>query len=178
MIATILTGRLGGILIDNVVIETFRFLSGSGQGDSPSPLLFVIGMEPLIIKIDYDSSLTDASFMVNNRPLKANRSEAYADDLNNVLKFSRDNLLRLKSIFDDFQKVSSLQINEEKTVIIPLCNSPEMEDFVRKHTKFKIDRKFKLLGFNIDANLNNLESNFDIVIHRIENIISFWKNST
>ena len=54
MITTILNRRLGGILIDNVVMDTFQFLSGSGQGDPPSPLLFIIGIEPLLIKIEYD----------------------------------------------------------------------------------------------------------------------------
>ena len=133
-IKTILTGRRGGILIDNIVTSTFEFLSGSGQGDPPSPLLFIIGIEILLIRIMLDKSLDDA----NIAPGNITCSEVYADDITHILKFSIKNIIVLQDIHHQFKLLSSLEINERKTVVVPLCQKPEIEQYLERNNNFTL----------------------------------------
>ena len=54
ILKTILTGRVGGFLTKEGLTAFFDFLCGSGQGDSESATLFILGIEILLIKLYLD----------------------------------------------------------------------------------------------------------------------------
>ena len=60
IIQTMLTGRKGFIMLEDGLCPFFNFYSGSGQGDPPSPLLFNICIEILLLKIELSQNIEDA----------------------------------------------------------------------------------------------------------------------
>ena len=174
LIRTLLTGRRGGILIDKLISETFLFESGSGQGDPPSPLLFNLGVEIVLIKTKLDPVLIEPSSPLIPIEHKPERNEAYADDITIFLKFCMQNIDRIRYIFKEFQKLSALAINENKCVIIPLVDNLDVIEYIRNSTSFLISYNFRLLGFEIDRKLEKLDVNFDNIIQKLKNIIKFW----
>ena len=177
MIKTILTGRRGGVLIDGKCHTTFQFLSGSGQGDPPSPILFIIGLALIHFKFNQDHVLEKINLNLPP-PLEAgNLADAYADDFTAGIPATRHNITRLLGIFEKFKGISGLSLNVKKSIVVPLGAAKANLDFlnyIRNETEFLLEDNFKLLGFQIDNNLSLLDQNFLNAHRKILNIAQFW----
>lgn len=174
MIKTILTGRRGGIICDGGIGPSFFFKSGSGQGDGPSPLIFNISLEPLLIKIESDKRFDRLIIPYDNVAICPPLAYAYADDLLNLLKATIRNVSIIDSIYDEFRKLSGLTINKQKSSICPINASNVFLDHINNNTSFQVVREFTILGFRLNDNMSNLNVNFDAVIEKIKSIINFW----
>ena len=108
IIKTIITGRVGNILIDNIPNSAFDFLSGTGQGDPPSPLLFIICLEILLIRLIVDVNVEKVTIESNQTVHNLGIGQAYADDLSPILKNNIRNLNHVTEIFEEFYNLSGL----------------------------------------------------------------------
>ena len=177
ILMTILTGRVGGILTKEGLTTLFDFLCGSGQGDSASATLFILGIEILLIKLFLDPALKkvivpNISHRHGSETLGVN---AYADDITEMILGSSENLIHLKNIFSFFSRLSGLELNVDKTTVIPVAAS-NTQDFKQeiRNIGFDCDESFTVLGFKIDNKLSRLHENVDNIKFKMSNISNFW----
>ncbi len=76
----------------------------------------------------------------------------------------------LKKILTDFAIFSGLKCNADKTVLMQVGNKiPVSQEIL--DLGFTFDKKIKILGMEIDADLNELDNNFENVIMSIK---KYW----
>ena len=101
------------------IITFFEILCGVAQGDSPSGLIFILALEPLLWKLALDLGVIHTVFEngshVNN--------SSYADDVSILINGEPENLVNVKTILDNFGKLSGLIIKVEKTQVLPIKNT-------------------------------------------------------
>ena len=177
ILKTILTGRVGRILTKEGLTALFDFLCGSGQGDSASATLFILGIEILLIKLFLDPSLKkvivpNPSYRHGSETLGVN---AYADDITEMILGTSENLSYLKNIFSFFSRLSGLELNVDKTTVIPVAAS-NTQDFKQPilDIGFDCDDSFTVLGFKIYNKLSKLHENVDNIKYKMSNISNFW----
>jgi hypothetical protein len=175
MIKTILSGKHASILFDRASLgPSFPVTRGSGQGDPPSPPLFNLALEPLLLKIKYSRNFIPATLTTNFISIKISKIFAYADDIQSLGKLTLDNLKSIEHIFDEFAKLSGLTLNKMKTEVLIINPTQELRSMVANNFSFKLVDSIKTLGFTIDPSLTNLNCNFDQMISKMQNIIKFW----
>ena len=72
-----------------------------------------------------------------------------------VIEETEKNLMMMKRIFEDFAALSGLEINEGKTKVIRIGDKLDNKIPLTNKVKFKYETTFKLLGVNINININN-----------------------
>ena len=128
--------------------EKIALQQGVPQGDILSPLIFNIVVEMLLLKVGFSDSLEGVFF-----PIGESRVEAYADDTTIGIKRDEPNLRALIKIINDFQRLSGLAANLDKTHVIPVgpIDDPSIE--LCADLKLHWTSSFCLLGFIIDNKL-------------------------
>ena len=91
----------------------FRVTSGVKQGCPFSPLAFVIAADLLLRRL--------------HRLLPRNVSKAYADDLAHITKDLVADVPILEQLFMDYARISGLELNLRKSVIVPLWPTQKMQ---------------------------------------------------
>jgi hypothetical protein len=99
--------------------------------------------------------------------------ESFADDANVIAKQKASCLIRLKTILDDFYRISGLRCNVEKMSIMFIGPIDQNEVKSIKDLGFKIVTKLKCLGTTF-ANNEALNSNYDSVINKMRQIAGDW----
>ena len=105
---------------DGIMIWLFGVYAGVLQGCPLSGSLFALSVDPLLRYID--ATLSPPELV-----------RAFADDIATALA-SLQSLFTIHGIFVEFSKVSALQLNDVKCVIIPLSSSSA--EVKRKHSAF------------------------------------------
>ena len=155
MCKTILTGRVGTIIFKQKSSTSFNFMCGSGQGDAVSATFFNLKENNLIERIAINKPLTNRT---NTEEKLLHTS--YADDLTEFIHATRENLNTFKIIFNRFSLLSGLQLNLEKTTVIPIAAADNIT--FRMHVLdlgFGLENEFTVLGFKIDNKLIHLREN-------------------
>jgi len=167
--------------------RTFGLKRGTAQGDCPSPTLFIFLQQILLFKLELDPQVSSIFpgiqlpiFPVEQNNLKfahesnreTNKTECFADDTSLTTVNDRANLSRVKNILMDFEKISGLKCNVEKTNLMPI-NGQVDED--TRALGFKIVDKVTLLGIEIDRDLAFFETVHDLTIQKVARISSFWQ---
>ena len=138
------------------------------QGDIASPYIFIIVLEILLLRIKHDKNLT---FLKFNEPgfddmdggnLKINPLQCFADDMTAIMEETKENLIRMKEIFEAFRNLSGLEINEGKTKIIRIGERHNDIIPLTNKVKFAYAKEFNFLGVIIDNKLKQLPNNFEI----------------
>ena len=115
LISNYLSGGKATINLENGSFTNFFDINkGIGQGLSLSVLIFILSIEPLLLKINNSNTLSPIELQDWD---VTDRSEAFADDLT---VFTNDNLQEIKNleqIINDFGMISSLTLNKAKTSI-------------------------------------------------------------
>jgi hypothetical protein len=128
--------RTACVLLDNgTYSRNFRLDRGRAQGDNISPNTFNFAEQILILKIELDPGINGIwknfvippSFPANANPFfmceslgETSKNGSLADDNTTLLMLEDESLATLRSILDDFGRISGLQCNYDKTVIIPI----------------------------------------------------------
>ena len=116
IVRTTMKKKMAGIMTESGIITFFEVLCGVAQGDSPSGLLFILCLEPLLWKLALDSGVA--------HPIFENGSHiddsSYADDVSILVNGDPENIISVKNILDSFGKLSGLMINVEKTQVLPI----------------------------------------------------------
>ena len=149
--------------------STGYFYIGRGvrQGDPLSPYLFVLAIELLAVCIRNDS---------NVRGIKLGKNEIkqvlYADDITLFLQ-DRESVKRVQKIFEDFEKISGLKVNKEKTHFVWLGKETEIPGT----TSFgNLVMEVKILGVHFTRNLKRKDDlNYKEILSRIKRLLGWWK---
>jgi len=119
-----------------------RIVAGRGvrQGSPLSPLLFNIALDPLLRKVNGE--------LKSEVEKEGWAMQAFADDMAFTVESFRK-MERVMGIIRKFSLISGLEINMEKSVIIPVGKLTESERNFKKLTHWKdmkVERKARYLG--------------------------------
>ncbi len=169
------------LLDDGTYSRNFRLDRGRAQGDNISPNTFNFAEQILILKIELDPGIngiwknfvippnfpanTNSFFMYESLG-ETNKNESLADDNTTLLMLEEKSLATLRSILDNFGRVSGLRCNYDKTVIVPIGTSINTKF---GNSDFKVSNTVKLLGMEVSNALDNVD---DIFIQIGEKILS------
>ena len=139
----------GGAFID---IEEGHFTQqikidiGVGQGLPLSVILFILAIEPLIIKINSTTQLS--KLCCSDTWREQDRVEGFADDLSIFINNNPNDIKELANIINRFGIISSLTLNYSKTIISPInCDFSQLSKETINNFNFKVEReKIKILG--------------------------------
>ena len=185
------TNRVARIIMEDGSLSSEVSLDrGRPQGDSPSPRQYNIGQQICLIKIEFDpdiNRLEDNPPIV--RPLEelpaglvasedtlqgGGATNCFADDTNVCSKQKAASVGRIKDILIDFEQISGLKCNIEKTCIMFIGPRDPVEATLIEAMGFLVVEKMKILGIWIRADGEILNENFELATHRIRKIIATW----
>jgi hypothetical protein len=182
------TKRTASLIWENGTLsKTFELKSGRAQGDGPSPLQYNIAEQILLLKIELDPEIRPAftlaveasripaplDWFTTESHKSTGKAEALADDTTVIIKCCRNSLVALKNTLSNFGTISGLQCNENKTCIIPVGGIQELP-FDHADIPFQIVNSVKLLGLDLDKDLDCLKQVHEKTYKKIAAIIRFW----
>ena len=156
---------LGGHLTAKIILE-----QGVPQGDVISPYIFILMVEILLIKINYTKNLKGITFATME-----SRSETFADDTTIIVERSEEYLRTAIHYINSFHKLSGLQCNIEKTMVIPVGEINDPQQKLCEDINLDWADEFRILGFNIDNKLERLHTNIEICTRKVRAIINIWR---
>ena len=77
---------------------------------------------------------------------------------------SKENVSNIKNILEEFSVFSGLKCNFSKTSIMPIGPNKHMDS--EESCGLNVVTSIKLLGMDIDCNLENLRDNFDSTVKK------------
>jgi hypothetical protein len=186
---TLGTGRQACIILENEILTDFFDLErGNAQGDTTSPFCFNLGYQILLFKLNFDlqilggieipaeppdGSVSPASTRTASIFRTKTKVMAMADDATCITKIDFNSLSRIKNILDEFGKLSGLECNVEKTVLMPLGGEPVPENI--KQLGFEIKNEITILGMKLNNRENHIGINGEILTEKIKKQIAFWQ---
>ena len=99
-------------------------------------------------------------------------AEAYADDLTIMFKMSEENLNKVLGILYEFEQVSGLSINKNKTQLMTCGN-----DVIAVGTvilDITVVNEVNVLGIKKDRKCENLNQNWEKVLAKINRLCNYW----
>ena len=194
LIKTILTNRVAYIKNFDDVTLLLNILVGVPQGDSISGSLFILCLQPLLIKLEEKKDFLnpksegiDKFFgppnlesSLRTDPLESDVADfsffsCYADDLTILFNITNENLKFIIDTMNSFESLSGLSTNFDKTAIMFSGSLPEKPIIdVINSAGIKIENSLLILGFKFNADLSNISENIDNAILKIKSLISFW----
>ena len=148
----------------------FDIEQGVGQGLSLSVLIFIVCVEPLLIKLNFTDSLTELNWPDWS---KTDRSECFADDMNVFINYNRDDILQLNNIITEFGSLSNLKLNPKKTSIsfVNSATCPEIQRVINQVGYTTENTNVKILGHLISIDrpptvTKEVELNWNKVIQK------------
>ena len=144
---------------------------GCRQGDPVLPYVFVLAAEIMATAVREKKTIKGIS--VHNKEQKISK---YADDTTFYLAANEKNLMAALSALQEFEEISGLKINIEKTKIIKIGVWGDSRINFCKGKNLIWTTEFTSLGilFNIDKMTEITEINMEIKIDEISRIIRIW----
>ena len=105
------TNTLSCVLNEGVSTGYFKVERGVRQGDPLSPYLFILCIEIMAHRVRTDNSVEGINFGD-----KETKLVLYADDMT-IFTSNVKSINRLKVLFADFEKLSGLKVNKDKTKV-------------------------------------------------------------
>ena len=178
LVTLTLTERFSCISTPEGVTSFFKKNNGTTQGDRPSPDIFKIGLNPLLLKLTLSSEINlprEIQFNIRVDDPKPDKVSAFADDANVFSLMNVESLRFCTSTLKNFGKLSGLCINNSKTKVCPI-GQPPSEDFLEycNNTGYQVVNKFTMLGITFDNKLEEMDKNWDKVIVKMQKITRFW----
>ena len=161
------------ILINKTLTEAFQIKRSVRQGDSLSPLLYVLILEPLLEKIRQNPQIQGVIIPGGRKIIVL----AFADDTNFFPKNRRSiDLIMIE--FNNFGKASGSKINENKTQLLPLGSwNPPLDD---PYANMRVE-KVKIFGIHYSNVVNQFPNDQLLEIeNKIDNVIKvyFYKSTS
>jgi len=195
------TKRRACIILDGEkTTEYFDLERGNAQGDTISPFLFNLGYQLLLFKLDLSFQIEGTQRELAARVVPGGGEDqagqarqelgnpvhhpevnnpdpkvsAMADDCTLLVRLERDNLNRIIVILHEFEQISGLGCNLEKTALMPVGLIQPMEDEILE-LGLSISNEITLLGAKIKNTGICFDQNADIIVEKLRKQINFWK---
>jgi hypothetical protein len=123
-IERILNSGSTDVLLNGVPGKLFKCKRGVRQGDPLSPLLFVLAVELLQILVNHAASLNFLQPPIP-QPMADYPIVQYADDTLLIMKADARQLIFLKSLLNSFAESIGLEVNYNKSQMLPINVSHE-----------------------------------------------------
>jgi hypothetical protein len=161
----------------------FNLDRGNAQGDTTSPYIFNIGYQILLFKLNFDLQIAGLIVPPEVPPdrqppqqqvrTKPRKSYAFADDATLAIRLDFNTLSRVKKILEDFGKLSGLECNVEKTVLMQIgAVDPVPENIL--DLGFSVSEEITVLGLKLNNNLGNFESQWETTFSKIQKQVNHW----
>ena len=135
-----------------------------------SSFLFILVAEILAHKIRENEQIKGVT--INNFEHKICQ---YADDTETVMLFEEKSLSELFKLMENFEKISGLKVNSDKTEIMKIGKAKNFQQEFLPQYMFKWTTNIKTLGIELWNDLNKtLSRNYTKKISSMKNIINMW----
>ena len=159
--------------VNNYLSPSFQIERGIRQGCPLSCLIWLLCMEPLLIKIRANDEIKGIT--VSEKEIKLS---AYADDLTVILDGSEDSLRNTVSVFHKFSAASGLQLNMNKTVCSWIGSARHRPNPICQELNLQWlneDEGLDILGVKVFADSERTkEVNYSHKLAEIEKTMSPW----
>lgn len=151
--------------------ETFKLHRGVRQGCPLSPYLFTICVELLAMQIRNNNNIKGIN--INEEELKISQ---YADDTSLSLMYSEKSLEETLDIFEQFEYVSGLKMNLDKTEILRIGAIKYSDEKLLPKINIKWTKQpVRVLGILVSADhKETLEINFNPKLGKVKQILRIW----
>jgi hypothetical protein len=118
-------------------------------------------------------NLTGADLSVSYR---AKKIFAFADDCNILCLFDKQGIEKICSILRDFEAISGLACNVQKSNIIIIGLPPTDPERTNEiaNLGFNIVSEITVLGFKLNNSATVFEDNFSIILNKLNNQLRIW----
>ena len=154
--------QLVEIILNGSNAGNYRIKNGVKQGDALSCILFILGVEPLLRKINEDSLIEN--LRINDIAMP--RAIAYADDICCLIKPKASSLQRIFDNYDELTKLSGLRLNADKTELIAV-GGPDSYNVTYDNKDVRIDKSSQI-------KINGLMLSFDTEQARNDNVSKMY----
>ena len=151
--------------------EFFYIKRGARQGCPISPYLFLLCAEILGIGIRHSQTIKGIKIKEEMFIIAQ-----FADDTQIILDGSSESLNETIKLLQNFEEISGLKVNFEKSELVKLGTLKGQNINMTKDIKIA-EESFKVLGINIPINGNFkklTDLNFKPAVQKIKNIINSW----
>ena len=163
-------GSTSKVLNNGWVTKPINLTRGLRQGCPLSPYLFVLAAEILANKIRKNENIKGIN--IGGREHKLSM---YADDTEVIISFDENSLNEVVIIFKNFEKISGLGINYDKTEILRVGSIRNKTDILLKNYGFKWKNSITVLGLEILTDINKtFQINYSKKIASIKNLMNIW----
>jgi len=180
--------RFANIILDNGNLSRrFKLGRGRPQGDIISPVTFNFCVQILIFKLELDNSIKKIprvipdtenvthTFFSFESKRETSKNESMADDNTTLTLLELESLAAVKRILADFELISGLRCNVDKTILMPVLDPTQQETDMVAGLGFELSDNFTLLGVKISNKLDNIPAIFMDIKNKIINLIAFWE---
>jgi len=172
--------------------DMFDLERGNAQGDTISPFLFNLGYQILLFKLELSLQIEgilsefaalvepaqDIVFLPHGNAqqviVQDPKAFALADDCSLLLKLDPDNLRRVIEVLNNFENISGLGCNLEKTALMPLGVMGQVPQEIID-IGFEIKVEITLLGAKIKNTGICYSNNIELIIEKIRKQSNYWK---
>ena len=184
------TNRTACVMLeDGELTRNFLLERGRPQGDNISPNTFNFCIQILIFKLELDKSILPIprppsnlqppinipDFFMYETCYETTKNEGLADDNSSLVLLDINSLQSIKTALQDFGRISGLVCNYDKSVIMPFLDiDPDLTREIER-LGFQLVTNFKLLGLELNNNLDNTQEIYETIAEKIRSLIRFWE---
>jgi hypothetical protein len=165
----------------------FDLGQGRPQGDNLSPNSFNFAEQILIFKLELDPAVLpiprvcpqihvqEISHFRYESNHETSKNESLADDNTTLTLFQEPSLVSIRDTLINFENISGLACNFDKTCIMPMFDPGPGEVRLAESLNLKLVDKVTLLGVEISRNLDNVAEIFARIRDKIILVASYWE---
>ena len=170
-ISTFYKNITSSIIVNGHISSSFPIYRGCRQGDPISPYIFILCVEALACQIRKDVEIRGIN--ISKTEFKISQ---FADDTLFLLEGDRKSYEKVFKTLNNFQQLSGLKLNYEKTINVWIGKKRNSETrFLEELNMAWNPPKFKLLGLWFTNNLENMsELNFTDKFIEIKKLFNIW----
>lgn len=154
---------------------------GLRQGDPLSPILFNLVLEPLLLAIQQDDSVTGFQYYTVEGKLTQIKTIAYADDICVMLNHPSD-YDRLNAHLQRYSRASNAKFNSHKTEAFSLSGRDDStwERFFQDHhiekyyNHFQKENVIRYLGYNLIYTVDQRRYQEQLILQQVETLLNIY----
>lgn len=158
------------LIVNQGKSEPFQISKGTRQGCPLSPLLFILVLESLNNRVRIEKNIKGLKIKKYEYKMRL-----YADDIVYILEDPIFSIKNVIQILEEFQEISGLKVNKEKTVMLTKNMSNEEKVTLVEESGFKLENKVKYLGITLtNKNVDIFHNNYEKVWAEVKKDLGKW----